>query len=172
MVPSISCSDIRKWLLKCHASHLNKHISFINRIITHALGNEVIPPQFNAFEENQIIDYWNRISHEYQINYNEMKQKIANKNKTRSNNPYYPLCILFIVEEIFIGDPRVKQLNAMKAKTYGSIMNEKQITNANMKKLIDFLKFMLEDRGFAFVQIKRDGRNAKRSIWELQNILK
>ena len=68
LVPTITCSDIRKWLLKCHASHLNKHISFINRIITHALGNEVIPPQFNASEENQIIDYWNRISHEYQIN--------------------------------------------------------------------------------------------------------
>lgn len=106
LVDSIKCGELRDWLRELKMTHFNKNIASIRRIITRELGREVIPPQFSMEEERMILLEWNRVAEVYQHNYRELKQSM----KQKTNKPYYPVCILFIVERLFPGDLRVTQV--------------------------------------------------------------
>jgi len=106
LIPSIKCDEIREWLKQFGITHLNKYVPSLHRLITRELGREIIPPQFTVEEERKILNEWNRVSDTYQKMYREMKQI----SKSKTNNPYYPICILFIVETLFEGDLRVLRL--------------------------------------------------------------
>lgn len=106
LVSMITCEEIREWLRDASLTHYNKNIATIRRIITRELGREIIPPQFTMEEEKNILDEWNRVAECYQANYRIMK----NSAKHKTNNPYYPICIYFIVARLFPCDFRVAQL--------------------------------------------------------------
>lgn len=98
LVRNIRCIDIRNWLSKYKFTKYNKFISYIHMRITRELGYEVRPPQFTAEEEHIILSDWKYLSETYCREYKHLKDK---NDKKKNNNPYYPVCIFFIVKKRF-----------------------------------------------------------------------
>ncbi len=94
----IKCSHIRSWLSKYNGSKYNKYVPSIHRRLTRELGREIIPPQFDINEEKVILNDWRFLSETYCTQYKILKQKT---DKKKNNNPYYPVCIFFIVKKRF-----------------------------------------------------------------------
>lgn len=106
LVRNIRCVDIRNWLSKHKYTKYNKFISYIHMRITRELGFEVRPPQFTAEEEHIILSDWKYLSETYCLEYKKIKDK---NDKKKNNNPYYPVCIFFIVKKRF-RDERANRL--------------------------------------------------------------
>ncbi len=98
IINNIKCKNIRYWLSIIKATKYNKYVPIIHRRLTRELGFEIIPPQFTLDEEQIIISDWRYLSPTYCEEYCKLKQKT---NKKRNNNPYYPICIYFIVKTRF-----------------------------------------------------------------------
>ena len=107
LVKNIRCADIRRWLSKHGASIFNKYISFIHMKITRELGHEIRPPQFTPEEEQIILSDWRFLAETYCREYKNIKDK---NDKKKNNNPYYPVCIFFIVKSRFRNDDRARRL--------------------------------------------------------------
>lgn len=93
----VECKDIRIWLKNFGASTLNDYIPYIHKIMTRKLGHEILPVQFTNEQEKIILNDWKFLSETYCDFYAQVKRK----NNKKNNNPYYPMCIYFIVKERF-----------------------------------------------------------------------
>jgi len=114
----LTCDNIRIWLKQLKLTKFNKFIPALHKRLTRELGYEIAPPQFSNKEEKDILEFWSLISEEYCRKYSMIRSK---KVLDKSNNPYYPICILFIVKKLY-GDARAniveKYIHKQSLETY------------------------------------------------------